>query len=97
MPNIYLGLVHHPVKNKNGVEITTSVTNLDVHDISRSCRTYGIKKYFIITPVQAQKELLDTIFGHWKQDEANAYNPDRFDALSVASWAPSVEKALDET
>ena len=50
--NIYLGLVHHPIKNKRGDLVTTSVTNLDIHDIARSCRTFGFQRYFIVTPLK---------------------------------------------
>jgi hypothetical protein len=94
--NLYLGLVHHPIKNKLGELVTTSVTNLDIHDISRSCRTFGVKKYFIITPFVAQRELVNSILGHWEQDKANAYNPDRQDALGVASAMDSIEAAIAE-
>lgn len=92
---LYLGLVHHPIKNKLGELVTTSVTNLDIHDISRSCRTFGVKNYFIITPFVAQKELVDSILGHWEQDKANAFNPDRQDALSIAKCVDSIETAIE--
>ena len=91
---LYLGLVHHPIKNKLGELVTTSVTNLDIHDISRSCRTFGVKKYFIITPFEAQKQLVNSILGHWEQDHANAYNPDRQDALAIARAVDSIETAI---
>ena len=94
--NVYLGLIHYPVRNKNGQTITSAVTNLDIHDIARSCRTYGIKKYFIITPVKAQHELLDRILGHWKEDKNLAYNPDRSDALALVSRKNSWGEALTE-
>ncbi len=93
---LYLGLVHHPIKNKLGELVTTSVTNLDIHDISRSCRTFGVKNYFIITPFVAQKELVDSILGHWEQDKANAFNPDRQNALSIARCVDSIETAIDK-
>jgi hypothetical protein len=92
---LYLGLVHHPIKNKLGELVTTSVTNLDIHDIARSCRTFGVKKYFIVTPFVAQRELVDSILGHWEQDKANAYNPDRQDALSIALAVDSIETAIE--
>jgi len=95
MPNLYVGLVHYPVINKKGLEITTSVTNLDIHDISRSARTYGFENYFIITPVKAQKEMLNTILGHWQADEASAYNPDRKEALANTLHLDSVDEAID--
>jgi hypothetical protein len=93
---LYLGLVHHPIKNKLGELVTTSVTNLDIHDISRSCRTFGVEQYFIITPLIAQKQLVDSILGHWEGDTANAYNPDRQDALSIARCVDSIDSAIAE-
>jgi hypothetical protein len=91
----YLGLVHYPIRNKKGETVTTSVTNLDIHDISRSCRTFGIKKYFLVTPLEIQRKLVNDILGHWEQDFANDYNPDRFEALSKACAIESVQKAID--
>ena len=35
MSRLYLALVHYPVKDRAGATVTTSVTNLDVHDIAR--------------------------------------------------------------
>jgi len=96
MGNLYLGLVHHPIKNKRDELVTTSVTNLDIHDISRSCKTFGVNKYFIITPLKAQHELVERILGHWKEDKNAAYNPDRKDALSIAEISESVEDAVKE-
>lgn len=94
--NFYLGLVHHPIKNKLGELVTTSVTNLDIHDISRSSRTFGIKKYFIVTPLLAQQDLVKNILGHWEEDHANLYNPDRQNALSIAQVAHSVQDAISK-
>lgn len=92
--NIYLGLVHHPIINKRGDKVTTSVTNLDIHDIARSCRTFGFKRYYIVTPLEAQFELIRTILGHWEEDTASEYNPDRSDALSIAKHMTSVEEGM---
>lgn len=92
---IYLGLVHHPIKNKRGDIVTTSVTNLDIHDISRSCRTFGVKNYFLITPIEAQQDLLARIIGHWEKDESNEYNPDRVSALSIARGVRSIEESVE--
>ncbi len=91
---VYLGLVHHPINNKRGEVVTTSVTNLDIHDISRSCRTFGVTNYFLITPLKAQQELLKRILGHWNEDKASVYNPDRSDALNVARCVSSIDDAL---
>lgn len=92
--SLYLGLVHFPIKNKHGELVTTSVTNLDIHDISRSCRTFGVKKYFIITPLEAQHTLVGRLLGHWEEDKSALYNPDRQNALAVAQLAYSIEESL---
>lgn len=96
MLSVYVGLVHYPILGKQGETITTSVTNLDIHDIARSCRTFGVKKYFIITPLKIQQDLVQRILGHWKKDESGFYNPDRQNALSVAELIDSVELAQQE-
>lgn len=75
--------------------VTTSVTNLDIHDIARSCRTFGISNYFIITPILLQQQLVGQILGHWEGDHANDYNPDRQDALSIARCVESIQVAVD--
>ena len=79
--NIYVGLVHYPVYNKNNAVVATSVTNFDIHDISRTCRTYDIKKYFIITPVDAQKELTGRIIGYWTEGNGIEFNKNRNEAF----------------
>lgn len=92
--NLYLALVHHPIKNKNNELITTAVTNMDIHDIGRSCRSFGVNNYFIVTPIKPQHELVGRILGHWEQDKSAAYNPDRQDALSITRVVDSVEEAI---
>lgn len=94
MANLYLGLVHHPINNKRGETVTTSVTNLDIHDIARSCKTFGVQKYFIVTPLEAQHGLVKKILGHWEKDKNGAYNPDRQNALSIATLVNSVDDAM---
>lgn len=92
--NKYLGLLHHPILGRKGEVITTSVTNLDIHDIARTCRTFGYKKYFIITPVAKQHKLIQTILDHWNTDVDSSYNPDRTSALSYIEIASTYEDAL---
>ncbi|MGK0367013.1 MAG: hypothetical protein ACI9QD_000146 [Thermoproteota archaeon] len=92
----YIGLVHGPVNNKNGAEITTSVTNLDIHDIARSARTFGFVGYHIITPIKLQQELVRRILDHWNTDHGNEYNPDRKEALSFAQLSNSIEETIQK-
>lgn len=92
--NFYIGLVHGPIRSKDGKEITTSVTNLDIHDISRTARTFGFKRYFLITPIKNQQTVVKRILGFWESDGGLIYNPDRKDALKEAELIDSIEDAI---
>jgi hypothetical protein len=94
--NLYLGLVHYPIKGKDNTTITTSLTNLDIHDIARTCKTFGVKEFFIIHPLSSQKELLDRVLTFWQTEIANLYNPHRVSALELVSYAVSIESAFEK-
>lgn len=64
--------------------MTTAVTNMDVHDISRTARTYGARGYFLVTPIDDQHELIGRILSHWRSEESKRYHPDRVEAVSLA-------------
>jgi hypothetical protein len=90
----YMALVHHPVLNKRGQTVTTSVTNLDIHDLSRTGRTYDVDRFFIVTPLVAQHALVKRLLGYWREEESNEYNPDRSDALTNTRLANSLEEVM---
>ena len=79
--NIHLALVHFPVYNKIGEVVVSSVTTLDVHDISRVCRTYGVGTFYVVTPLKTQQELVERLVGHWLKGRGAEYNPTRKEAL----------------
>lgn len=95
MQSVYVGLVHHPVYNKFGEIVTTSITNLDIHDISRSCLTFGIKKFFIINPLSSQKDFLMRIRKFWQTEIARNYNSHRVNALSIVEYAETIKTAIE--
>ena len=65
MADLYLALLHHPVYDKNGAVVTTAVTNLDVHDIARLARTFGVRGFYVCTPVATLRRLVARIIRHW--------------------------------
>ena len=84
---VYVVLLHYPIKNRNGLLVTTAVTNMDIHDISRSARTYGARGYFLVTPLEVQHELVGRILAHWKDERTREHHPDRVEAVSLARLA----------
>lgn len=93
---IYLALVHYPVYNKRRDVVCTSVTNFDIHDISRTCSTYDIKGYRIVVPVDAQKKLTERILGYWHEGLGGNYNKDREEAFCRTKVAESIAEVIEE-
>lgn len=93
---VYLALLHHPVKNKNGETIASAVTNLDLHDLSRLAKTYGVTAVYVITPLTDQQALVRKIVSHWQDGWGATYNPKRREALNLVRVAESLEAAIDE-
>ena len=89
-PNLYVALTHYPVINKNGDTIASAVTNLDLHDISRLSRTYGVRAFYVITPLEDQKILVGRIVSHWVKGVGAAYNPKRREALELIRIRDSI-------
>jgi hypothetical protein len=80
---VSIALVHHPVLDGQGSIVTTAVTNLDVHDLARTARTYGCSDYFVVHPIAAQRELVERILGHWTTGSGAKRIPARRVALEV--------------
>ena len=93
---LYVALVHYPVVDKNGETIASAVTNLDLHDIARVCRTYGVKGYYVITPLADQKILVNRILDHWIRGAGGRYNPKRQQALERVHIKDTFAQSVDE-
>ncbi len=95
MGELFLGLVHYPALNKRGEVVATSVANLDIHDIARTAKTFGVSRYFIINPMRSQRRLAQRIIDHWMVGYGMSYNPDRAEALAVVSVVESLTGAVE--
>lgn len=93
-PSLNIALIHYPVVNKRSEIIGSAVTNLDIHDIARTAKTYGIANYFITTPYQDQQQLVKELLAHWQTGHGAAYNPARKEALSIVRLAASLEEVI---
>lgn len=91
---IDVALVHHPVLDRDGGVVTTAMTNLDLHDLSRSTLTYGGEALWIVHPIEAQRELARRIQMHWVEGSGKRRIPDRAKALERVRIAPSLEEVF---
>lgn len=95
-PNLSIALIHYPVINKNGVIIASAVTNLDLHDMARSAKTYGVRAFYAVTPLEDQKELAGKLVDHWVQGGGARYNPKRREAMELVKIRDNLEQVIDE-
>jgi hypothetical protein len=94
MGRFAVALLHHPVLDKKGDIYTTSITNLDVHDIARSGRTYGVASFYVVTPITAQRDMANDILRFWEDGKGAARNKDRTEALSRAVVVQAFTEAI---
>ena len=94
MSSVYCALIHHPVVDRQGDEVTTSVTNLDVHDIAHSARTYGLRGYFVVSPIEAQHPVVQRIVDHWVSGAGTKRFPERGEAIALVEVCLSIDDAI---
>lgn len=94
--NLYIGLIHYPVVNKNGECVASAVTNLDIHDLARIAITYGVGGYYVVTPLEDQMKLAEKLINHWTQGPAGLLNSDRKEALSMVKVVASLDAMLED-
>lgn len=87
---LYTCLVHYPIRGRRDTTVATAITNLDIHDIARSARTFGLSGYFVVTPIKAQRWLAKRILSHWMEGWGAQYNPNRKEALSLVEVVPDL-------
>ena len=88
----YVALLHHPVYDKRSRVVATAITNLDIHDIARACRTFGLGGFFLTTPIAAQRELGSRIISHWRGGFGAVYNARRKEALDIVTIASDLDE-----
>ncbi len=95
MAELYVALLHHPVYDKEHAVVTTSITNMDIHDISRSAKTYGVKRFFVVNPVPTLRALAEKIVDHWQVGYGSTYNVSRKDALEIVALSACLDDTLE--
>ena len=94
---VALALVHHPVvRDRSGRVGATSVTPLNVHDLARAARTYGVAPFYVVTPLHSQQGLVGRILRHYRDGYGAAANPTRAEALRDVALVGSINEALDD-
>ena len=95
IPSHYVALMHTDVLIGEEKRLGhSSVTSVDIHDIARSSKTYGIKEFFIVTPLLDQQKIVQKMLDFWKKGIGFEYNRCRYDAIQLVQLAASLEDAI---
>ena len=93
---LYIVLLHYPVYNKEGRIVTTSIANMDVHDIARLAKTYAARGFYIVNPIPEQRNLAQEIISHWREGYGANYNKFRQAAFELIRIKESLIAVLDD-
>jgi hypothetical protein len=91
--DLFVALIHYPVLDRNGRVVTSAVTSLDLHDIARSARTYGVRAMYVVHPVAAQRQFASRVLDHWRFDHGRLYDSRRREALDLVEVVEDLEAA----
>jgi tRNA (guanine37-N1)-methyltransferase len=94
--NLYTALLHHPVYSPRKKVTAVSLTNLDLHDISRSSRSYGLAGMYVQTNLADQRELAERLVDHWVNGPGSRSNPDRAEAMSLIRLTENLDEIIDD-
>ncbi len=94
--NLYVALIHFPVMNRKEMPIGSALTTIDMHDIARASKTFGVKGFYVITPFMDQADLANQVIEHWTKGVGGELNPSRKQALELIRVAATFEEAVQK-
>ena len=92
---VYIALLHYPVYNKRKDVVSTCITGFDLHDIARTAITFGVKKYFVVNPLPAQRAFAQRIIDFWMGEDSLEFNWTRAEAFKLISIKENLDQVID--
>lgn len=96
LPKHYAVLMHDQVYVDDERIGASSVTSLDIHDIARSACTYGLKNYFIVTPLIDQQKIVKKLLNFWLKESGINYNFSRYQAMKNVILLSSIKEVISK-
>jgi tRNA (guanine37-N1)-methyltransferase len=96
MPNHYVALLHSNITLADGVsEGNSSVTSIDIHDLARSTKTFGIHHYFVVTELVDQQKIVNRLLDFWQEGPGVTYREQRHEALQSVTCVASLQSVIE--
>lgn len=93
---VYIALVHYPAYNSRLEVVSTAFKSIDAHDVSRDATTYGVKKFYLINPVEEQRRLAGRLVDHWTEGEGRNFNETKSKAFGIISIMSTIDEAVGQ-
>lgn len=93
MANLYVALLHFPMQSRTGEVVATALTSINVPDIARTARTYGVTRFYIVTPLQSQRMIALRLREFWLKEEEL---PNRKEAVALVAVCEDLEQCYEE-
>ena len=93
---VYIALVHYPAYNSRMEVVPTAFKSIDAHDISRDATTYGIRKFYMVNPVEQQRILAGRLVDHWIDGEGKNFNESKSRAFGIISLVSTIDEAVGQ-
>ncbi|MCH9680463.1 MAG: RNA methyltransferase [Deltaproteobacteria bacterium] len=92
-PQLTVALVHQPVVNRQGEEITSTVDHFDVMDGSRLALAYPLWRLYVVNRIPAQRALVERLIEH---GTAAAGRDEARGQFHKTVWAPDLDTVITE-
>ncbi len=90
----FVALIHYPVLDRNGRIVTSAITSLDLHDISRCAYIRICAASTCVHPAADQRRICDRLLDHWRLDHGRLYDSRRREALDLVETVADFEGAI---
>ncbi|NPB06165.1 MAG: RNA methyltransferase [Aquificae bacterium] len=94
--NVAIALLHYPAMDREGNVIITSFTTMDLHDIARPARAYEVRRFYIVQPVDAQREVIKRQLNYWLSEEGKKANPTRHEIAKLVKLAYTLDEVVED-
>ena len=91
--SLYVALLHFPMRDRKGKVVATALTPIDIPDIARTARTYGARRYYVVTPLPSQQAIAARLRDFWVEEEDW---PTRREALELVAVREELEECIRE-
>jgi hypothetical protein len=92
--DLFIALIHHPVLDRRGTIVASAITSLDLHDLARSARTYGVRAMYVAHPVKELRDFALSVRDRWLEGYGRQFDSLRREALERVAIVTDLDEVI---